>query len=104
MDIVVGTGSSYIPDTYYPDPTCSSSTDSNDGTSEREYKKPKSGTGKEKASDIPSWARGERPYKDESGKDFAKRLLDKKYGKDNYKTGPNSEYNKLKKWGDRGFE
>jgi len=28
--------------------------------------------------------------------------MDEKYGKDNYKTGPGSEYNKLKKYGDRG--
>ena len=30
--------------------------------------------------------------------------MDEKYGKDNYEKGPNSEFNKLKKWGDRGFE
>ena len=70
-----------------------------------EYKKPVSGeSGKEATTDVPSWAKGKRPYKGESGKDFAKRLMDEKYGKGNYKTGPNSEYNKIKKWGDRGFE
>ena len=60
--------------------------------------------GKEKASDKPSWAEGERTYKGENGKEFAKRLMDKKYGKGNWKEGSNSEYNKLRKWGDRGFE
>lgn len=30
--------------------------------------------------------------------------MDNKYGKNNYDKGPSSEYNKLKKWGDRGFE
>ena len=59
-------------------------------------------SGKEKANDRPSWAKGERPEPGESGKDFAKRVLDRRYGKDGYKKGPNSEYNQLKKWGDRG--
>ena len=59
-------------------------------------------SGKEKANDRPSWAKGERPEPGESGKDFAKRVLDRRYGKNGYKKGPNSEYNQLKKWGDRG--
>ncbi|MBP3208139.1 MAG: hypothetical protein J6M21_07790 [Campylobacter sp.] len=46
---------------------------------------------------------GERPYIDENGKDFARRLMDKKYGKGNW-TNSDREYNKLKKYGDRGFE
>jgi hypothetical protein len=32
------------------------------------------------------------------------RLLDEKYGKGQYPTGPGSEFNKIKKWGDRAFE
>ncbi|MGX7243635.1 hypothetical protein ACWOC1_02165 [Enterococcus quebecensis] len=47
----------------------------------KEFKKPISGSGKEKASNIPSWVAGERPYIGENGNDFAKRLLDEKYGK-----------------------
>ena len=43
--------------------------------------------------------------KNENGKDFAKRLLEKRFGKDaKYKTGPGSDYNKIKKYGDRNFE
>ena len=42
-------------------------------------------SGKEKANDRPSWAKGERPEPGESGKDFAKRVLDRRYGKDGYK-------------------
>ena len=61
-------------------------------------------SGKEKANDIPSWARGEKPRPGENGKDFAQRLCDKKFGKGNYNKGPGSDYNKLKKWGDRGFK
>ena len=53
----------------------------------KEYKKPKRGSGKEKANDVPSWARGEKPYKNENGKQFADRLLDEKYGKGNYSKG-----------------
>ncbi|MWK59987.1 RHS repeat protein, partial [Pseudomonas otitidis] len=60
-------------------------------------------SGKAGAKDIPSWARGERPYKGEPGKDFAKRLMDKKYGEGNWSDGPGSEYNQIKKWGDRSF-
>lgn len=71
---------------------------------ENPYKEPKSGSGKEKASDIPSWAQGEKPFKFENGKKFAKRLLDQKYGQGNYDTGPKSEFNQIKKWGDRGFQ
>ncbi len=69
----------------------------------KEYKIPKSRTGKEKATDIPSRFKGERPYINESGKDFAKRLCDEAFGKGNYDTGPKSDYNRLKKYGDRAF-
>jgi hypothetical protein len=72
---------------------------------QEQYKTPKSGvSGKEGAKDVPSWAKGERPKVNESGKDFAKRLLDKKYGEENYDKGPGSEFNKIQKWGERAFE
>jgi uncharacterized protein RhaS with RHS repeats len=58
-------------------------------------------SGKERASDIPSWAKGLRPNPGESGKDFADRILDERYGPGNYKKGPTSEHNKVKKYGDR---
>ena len=60
--------------------------------------------GKEAADDIPSWAAGEAPQSTENGSDFAERLLDDKYGVGNYRTGPGSEFSKIKKWGDRAFE
>ena len=60
-------------------------------------------SGKAKANDVPSWARGQRPAPGENGKLFAKRLMDQKYGAGNYDVGPGSEYNMIKKWGDRGF-
>ena len=74
------------------------------GGSNPQYKKSLSGSGKEKATDVPSWAKGNKPYVDESGKDFAKRLCDERYGPGNYETGPTSDFNKIKKWGDRAFK
>jgi len=77
----------------------------NDGVQKaEEYKVPKPGSGKERADDIPSWARGQRPKVGEAGKDFAKRLLDQKYGPDQYPKGPGSEFDKIRKHGDRGFQ
>jgi len=71
----------------------------------RDYKNPKPKiSGKEGAKDVPSWAKGNKPYVDEKGKDFAKRLLDEKYGPGNYRKGPDSEFNKVKKWGSRSWE
>ena len=37
-------------------------------------------SGQQGAKDIPSWCQGQRPTIYESGADFAKRLLDEKYG------------------------
>ncbi|MDM8527068.1 hypothetical protein QUF58_02545 [Anaerolineales bacterium HSG24] len=72
---------------------------------EGEYKQPREGaTGKEGATDIPSWAEGEQPFVEESGRDFARRVLDKKYGPKNHPTGPGSEFSKLKKYADRHFK
>ena len=60
-------------------------------------------TGKEKASDAPEWAKRERPRKGERAEEFTKRILDKKYGKNNYRKGPSSEYSKIKKWATRAL-
>ena len=68
------------------------------------FKKKKGKSGKEGASDIPSWAQGKSPYEGESGNDFAKRILNDQYGKTNHPTGAGSEHSKLKKYGDRSFE
>ncbi len=64
-------------------------------------------SGKEAKDDIPSWARelGARPGRDEDGKTAAKRYLDKKHGPGKWsKTGPKSEFSKLQKFFDKGFE
>ncbi|MFM7852549.1 MAG: hypothetical protein ACKO96_11695 [Flammeovirgaceae bacterium] len=69
------------------------------------FKRPKSNLlGKEGAKDVPDWAKGNKPKINENGDKFARRLLDEKYGKGNYQTGPTSEFSKIKKWGDRAFE
>jgi RHS repeat-associated protein len=65
---------------------------------------PKPGaTQKQGATDVPTWAKGQAPSVGQSGKQFAKQLLDERYGSGNYGTGPTSEFNKIKKWGDRHF-
>ena len=69
------------------------------------FKTPKPGqSGKEGATDIPSWARGQRPLVGENGDAFAKRVLDAQYGAGQYDKGPNSEFSKIKKFGERSFD
>jgi hypothetical protein len=50
-------------------------------------------SGREGAKNVPSWARGNRPYVGENGRDFAKRLMDDKYGRGNWNRD-NPEYDK----------
>ena len=77
----------------------------NSGQKKIEFKKTKSHiSGKDGSKNAPDWAKGNRPYKNESGKQFAKRLLDERYGKINHKKGPRSDFNQIKKWGGRAFE
>jgi hypothetical protein len=59
-------------------------------------------SGKEGSKDVPSWARGQRPYVGENGRDFAKRLMDERYGPVNWNRR-SREYGKLHKYGDRSF-
>lgn len=71
-----------------------------------QYKIPVTGSGAAKASDVPSWVRssGQRPLVGESGKNFARRVMDQKYGEGQWKdVGPASEFSMIKKWGDRAF-
>ncbi|WP_342330268.1 hypothetical protein [Pedobacter sp. FW305-3-2-15-E-R2A2] len=44
-------------------------------------------SGREKGSDVPHWARGQKPQAGESGNDFAKRLMDTQYGKGEWRYG-----------------
>lgn len=60
-------------------------------------------SGKEGAKNVPNWARGQRPYVGENGRNFAKRLMDQRYGRGNWERDREWEYNRLKKYGDRNF-
>ncbi|MEU6584009.1 PA14 domain-containing protein [Nocardia sp. NPDC046763] len=62
-------------------------------------------TDKSKSTDAPDWVKNSnyRPYAGESGKDFAKRIMDAIYGPGKYKTGAATEYQKIQKWADRKF-
>ncbi|WP_410876356.1 hypothetical protein [Nocardia sp. A7] len=72
---------------------------------DRPKKVPTSGSGKEKADDVPSWAKGRPPFVGEGGKEYARRLMDEQYGPGNWEgTGPKSEFNKIKKYGDRAWQ
>ncbi|MFC6011793.1 hypothetical protein [Nocardia lasii] len=72
---------------------------------DRPKKVPTSGSGKEKATDVPSWAKGRPPFVGESGKEYARRLMDEQYGPGNWEgTGPKTEFNKIKKYGDRSWQ
>ena len=92
---------------FQADQTQSGPKPSGNGTTAKpasEFKIPKPGvSAKEGAKDVPSWALGKRPKVGESGKDFAERLIREKTGKPPTETGPGSEFNKIKKWGDRSF-
>jgi Domain of unknown function (DUF4157) len=76
----------------------------------RKYKVRISGqTGKEAATDVPSWIDGwpdARPGIDENGTTFATRMMNKRYGEGGWeKVGQhNTEFSQLKKFGDRAFE
>lgn len=59
-------------------------------------------SGREGSKDIPSWARGKRPYVGENGRDSAERLMDDQYGRGNWEKN-DPEYRQLKKHGDRNF-
>lgn len=70
----------------------------------RKKKKPNT-SGKDGAKDCPSWAKKDGgPIQNEDGKDYAKRLLDEKYGPGNWGKGGGSEYSQIQKWADRSFE
>lgn len=75
-----------------------------------EFKRRTAGlTGKEAATDIPSWARNlpdGRPYVGESGIDFATRMMDKQYGAGQWTREGNqaTELSQLRKFADRAFE
>lgn len=63
-----------------------------------EKKKTAKKSGKAKADDAPDWAKRQKYNPKKSADKNARDVLDKKYGKGRYKTGPGSEFSKIKKW------
>jgi len=61
-------------------------------------------SGKEKASDVPSWAKGNKPSPNQKCQDFAKQLLNTKYGVGNWSKGAGTEYSKIVKWCQRSLK
>lgn len=63
-------------------------------------------SGKDGATDIPSWARGMVPKAGQSGKDAAGKAMDKQYEGQNWKSMPRRmmEFRKLQKYFDRHFK
>jgi hypothetical protein len=61
---------------------------------------------KEQKNDIPGWAKGQKPCKNplENGNAFAKRVMDKQYPGAKHDTGPDTEYNKIKKHVDAAWQ
>ena len=74
-----------------------------DKIKESKSKKQAKQSAKEKSTDAPSWAKQQKPKAGEDAKKFTERILNDKYGKDNYKRGPGSEYNKINKWATRSL-
>ena len=68
-------------------------------------KKRNNKSGKKASTAIPSWATGQAPFDDnENGNEFAKRLMNDKYGRKNWDPRENKdEFYKLRKYGDRAF-
>ncbi|CAM2005762.1 NHL domain-containing protein [Acanthopleuribacter pedis] len=81
----------------------------NNGDCNRKFKKSKKGSGKEKASDAPSFVKNHpegRPYEGESGDQFAKRMMDAQFGEGGWsrKGAQGKQFSQIKKYGSRGFE
>ena len=55
-------------------------------------------SGKETASDRPSWVNGDMIDPNLTPQQNATNILNNKYGQGNWKTGPKTEYNTIKKW------
>ena len=71
-------------------------------TGGRMFAKQSKKSDKERSTDYPDWSNFEPPKKGEKPKKYVERILDEKYGKGNWKKGPDSEYNKILKAIERG--
>lgn len=63
-----------------------------------EFSKKSKTSGKERANNKPSWVNKGMIDKGKSAEENAWRILNDKYGRGNWNKGPDSEFNKIKKW------
>ena len=68
-----------------------------------DYAKKSKKSDKEKANDIPSYVSRSDIDPEKSSKENAKDILDRMFGPGNWNKGPGSDYNKIKKWIERGL-
>ncbi len=68
------------------------------------YAKQSKKSGKERASDKPSWVSQSDVDLNKSSQKNATDLLNSKYGSGNWRKGPKTEYNQIVKWIDRGLK
>ena len=76
--------------------------DKHDERKSKTDKKKSKKSGKERANDNPSWTNPDMIDKNQTAQHNAERMLNDKYGKGNWNKGPNTEYNKIIKWIQRG--
>ena len=62
------------------------------------FARPSKLSGKETASNKPSWVNENMVDLNKSAQQNAKNILDSKYGQGNWHKGSNSEFNKIVKW------
>jgi hypothetical protein len=62
-------------------------------------------SGKDAASDVPSFARGQPRSIDETPEEYAGRLMDNEYGRGNWRNDKDreAEFRQIQKYGQRGF-
>lgn len=76
------------------------------GPGRQEMRRIPNQSGKEAASNIPDWARGYRRFVDETPSQFARRLMDQRFGAGRWRRDADREadFRKIQKFGQRGFE
>ncbi len=96
------------PPNILPRPTTPRGTPTNPEASRQPMERIPNQSGKEGATNIPDWARGSPRFRGEDPVAFATRLMNERYGKGQWgqtseSRGPRSEFQRLKKFGQRAF-
>ena len=74
------------------------------GSTIMQFAKESKKSGKERATNKPSWANKNDVDPSLSANENATKMLNNKYGVGNWKKGPGTEHNQIKKWIDRGIK